>query len=70
MLPPLLLIFALSSSTVFGSSHAVFHELSNHQPELSERGIHLPIYRQTTRRRLRNRDGQTGAIGLGDFLDV
>lgn len=34
-----------------------------------ETGIHLPLYREETPS-LRRRDGGTGEIGLGDYVDV
>ncbi|KAJ6598131.1 aspartic peptidase domain-containing protein [Mycena vulgaris] len=39
-------------------------------PKRTDNGLHLPIFRRESRRVGRRDGGSTGAIGLGDFVDV
>ncbi|KAJ6564491.1 aspartic peptidase domain-containing protein [Mycena capillaripes] len=55
------LLFALSVSASPLETH--------HYPKRTENGIHVPIFRKESRG-LQRRGGLTGAIGLGDFVDV
>ncbi|KAJ7489027.1 aspartic peptidase domain-containing protein [Mycena latifolia] len=42
---------------------------AQHYPRRTETGLHLPIFRRESRR-VRRRGDLTGAIGLGDFIDI
>ena len=51
------------------ASNAALYKVPTRHTGRKVSGIHLPIYTRGSPA-LRRRDGQTGAIGLGDFLDV
>jgi hypothetical protein len=66
---PLRMIVFCALPAVVLSSYSGIQALKRHSERRTAGGLHVPLLRRQTPT-MRKRDGQTGAIGLGDFYDV